>query len=563
MTGHRLAGSKTERPAKGAMTDVELLALPVDTDLTGGARAVRSPLRTRIPGHAAACVSALFAYGVVLHGQLPQFRAGVALTRIEVRVVDGEGRPVRDLSSADFTVKEDGIVQKVELFEAVAADDPNPASAGRVFVFVLGRGRLNAPTNALQALIDFVRSRCLPADQIGVIAYLKAIEPTTDHGAVVRFLETFRARHVRIEGKLRRDRMAQAITAETRALIDGLFEDPALRVRDLAAGAGHNVGKFYDWMYLKQALAYLRVVDGEKHVMIVTERPLINVHLKDKPVENYWIRQAAVARAALSFVHAGGLKAPQTNVGRFSSIQPAFGFEPGFIDDQQWLAEQLGGTATFFQAASRPLAALDQSTRFVYVLGYYPLREVTPDQYRVIEVTTTRPGARLVYRHGYQARPASDESQDYRQVVTEARIDEAAFRLVHPVASVTPGGGKPAVSLRVVKEGIPAASGILRATVIVDPSLIYFKEEGNRYFAELDVRLIADDAQRDIVGERTQRVPLVLTADEFQRSQRRVRPQSLTFDVSVDVTSRPTFLRGVVYQFETDRVVSGQLRLPR
>ena len=199
--------NRATKAGSAAWPPVELALVPAPTGWRS--RAVRTPMRKRISGHAAASVSALFACGVVLHGQLPQFRAGVALTRIEVRVVDGEGRPVRDLSSADFTVKEDGIVQKVELFEAVAADDPNPASAGRVFVFVLGRGQLDAPTNALQALIDFVRSRCLPADQTGVIAYLKAIEPTTDHGAVVRFLETFRARHVRIEGKLRRDRMAK------------------------------------------------------------------------------------------------------------------------------------------------------------------------------------------------------------------------------------------------------------------------------------------------------------------------------------------------------------------
>ena len=55
---------------------------------------------------------------------------------------------------------------------------------------------------------------------------------------------------------------------------------------------------------------------------------------------------------------------------------PLFGFEPGLIKDQQWLADQTGGTATFFEFAEQPLSMLDAATRFQYLLGYYPARDV-------------------------------------------------------------------------------------------------------------------------------------------------------------------------------------------
>jgi hypothetical protein len=44
------------------------------------------------------------------------FRAGVVLVPVDVRVVDAEGKPVTDLTAADFTIFEDGIQQDIEQF---------------------------------------------------------------------------------------------------------------------------------------------------------------------------------------------------------------------------------------------------------------------------------------------------------------------------------------------------------------------------------------------------------------------------------------------------------------
>ncbi|MGE5834766.1 MAG: VWA domain-containing protein [Acidobacteriota bacterium] len=495
--------------------------------------------------------------------QLPQFRAGVALTRVEVRVVDSAGYPVRDLTRDEFVLREDGYEQEIAHFQAVSFDGvPELVAAPRMFLIVLGRGQLEAPTKTLRALTDFVRSKCLPADRVGVVAYLRAIEFTTNHEAVARFLETFRGRHEAIDSKIARDLKTSAMAPDTRASIDALFRDDGLQVRDLAAGAGNNVLRFSDFRFLKAALEYLSVIDGEKHAVFVTQRPFINIAQANTPAQNYWIRQATSARTTLSFIHAGGLKAEPANATKFSRPESPLGFDPGFIDDQEWMANQTGGTATFFQFGDKPLTALDRATRAHYVLGYYPSRAVSPEQYRNIEVTVKRADVRPLYRHGYVAQPRPEEPQDYRRAVTDARLTEGAFRLVDPFPTTSPAMGfKLGMTLKVPSGTSLPTQGPMPAIVSFDPSWVYFRQESAAYVAELDLRLLADDAQRKIVGEINEQLTFRLTADEFERSQRRLRPQSLTFDVVIKVKARPAHLRGVLYQFDSDRTASAQVHL--
>ncbi|HEX7777912.1 MAG TPA: VWA domain-containing protein, partial [Vicinamibacterales bacterium] len=365
----------------------------------------------------------------------PQFRGGVTLVPVEVRVVDKTGAPVTDLTPADFDIKDNGRPQKVELFEAVSLEG---STAGRTFLIVLGRGRLNHPTKVLQALMNFVRSQILPQDRIGVIAYLRAIEPTTDHDALVEFLEAYRTRHEAIDGMLAADLRRAAmgrlrpIRTETRTAIEGLFSATHLSVRDLAGDAGIGVDPYNDFRYLRNGLEYLRTIDGEKHSVFVSEQPFGVGVVENDPLKNFWFRQATAARASLSYIHAGGAPAPAMSRGRLHGGGPLLsGLHPGVVAAYEIVAEQTGGLSSFFQFADKPLTALDRSTRFHYLLGYYPTEPLPSNAYRNIEVAVTRPGLRLLYRHGYVAQPEGERPEDYRRAVTDARLDMGADLLVH------------------------------------------------------------------------------------------------------------------------------------
>ena len=55
--------------------------------------------------------------------QMPVFRAATDLVEVDVSVLDGRRRPVRDLTAADFTILEDGQPRPLETFTFVDLPD--------------------------------------------------------------------------------------------------------------------------------------------------------------------------------------------------------------------------------------------------------------------------------------------------------------------------------------------------------------------------------------------------------------------------------------------------------
>ena len=145
--------------------------------------------------------------------QAPTFRSRATLVPLDVQVLDSGGQPIADLTAADFTVLEDGVPQHISHFlvQHLAAEKfdetrrtPPPASpgadgltlqTGRVFLIVLGRGRLQEPSDGLDALIHFVSHQLLPQDYAAVLAYDRATRFTRDHDILVGVLERFKAKN--------------------------------------------------------------------------------------------------------------------------------------------------------------------------------------------------------------------------------------------------------------------------------------------------------------------------------------------------------------------------------
>jgi VWFA-related protein len=138
--------------------------------------------------------------------QQPTFRAGTSLVPVNVRVIDDHGSPVTNLRQEDFSVFEDGALQPIRLFDAHAL---TPAASGavrqsdaaaamrvlpqerRVFLIVLGRGRLNQVSNGIDAAVAFVGQRLLPQDLVAVLAWNRATAFTTDRAFILEVLHRF------------------------------------------------------------------------------------------------------------------------------------------------------------------------------------------------------------------------------------------------------------------------------------------------------------------------------------------------------------------------------------
>jgi VWFA-related protein len=105
----------------------------------------------------------------------PEFQSLAEVVRVDVSVVDAEGRPVRDLQAEDFSLEEDGVPQTIEAFHAVAplelptaepwtrdrvsTNTPPVASSGRSFTLVFDDIHLS-PRGAERAraiATDFIR----------------------------------------------------------------------------------------------------------------------------------------------------------------------------------------------------------------------------------------------------------------------------------------------------------------------------------------------------------------------------------------------------------------------
>ncbi len=71
--------------------------------------------------------------------------------------------------------------------------------SARIFLIVLGRGRLQYPSKGVDAMIHFVRNRLLPQDQVAVLAFNRATDFTTDRARILDVLERFKRRHEDIE----------------------------------------------------------------------------------------------------------------------------------------------------------------------------------------------------------------------------------------------------------------------------------------------------------------------------------------------------------------------------
>jgi len=117
----------------------------------------------------------------------PRFRAGVDLLPIDVTVVDGQGRPVVDLTSGDFTVFVAGTPRKVVSAEWIpmsglrqvpAETAPEGYSSnrlaanGRLMVLAIDQPNIRVGgVRAIVAALDQFIDRLSASDRLAVVAF--------------------------------------------------------------------------------------------------------------------------------------------------------------------------------------------------------------------------------------------------------------------------------------------------------------------------------------------------------------------------------------------------------
>ncbi len=511
------------------------------------------------------------------------FRSAITMVPVDVRVVDRNGRPVTGLERSDFTILEDGVPQEIAHFEARALTAHPPAAgeatpalrrapggdvAGqdhRIFLILLGRGRLREPSGALDALRQFVGERLLPQDQVAVFAWDRATDFTTDHERIARVLGQFDRVHESIESKLAFHFSGLAayygskdIPADIQADIDAIFEgtpnrrvlrgavsdsvrlesDATRVIADLVSTGTslmtdlplaefvyENARTMQDLGNLYAGLEYLRYLDGEKHLVLVTEKGLFLPREED---DKRIAEAASSARVAIDTVETGGL---------FVGVAPGLlGPTPGQWT-QLWsfgtlraIAELSGGSASVCEYTRQAVERIDDTTRAGYLLAYYPKRVASDGKYRQITVKVNRANMTPVYRHGYEA---TDQFVpfDRRSFLTSTRMMAAA---------------QYGDDLRDIK--VRASATRARVDVQIDASRLTFAPENGARVARLDIAVLPIGRKGRIRDDRWDKIELTLGDAELARYRR----EGLRYSIALPAAANAEKVRVVVYDYAAD-----------
>jgi len=145
----------------------------------------------------------------LLHGQQPTFRSQVDTIEIDAVVTDSSGRPVENLTAADFQLLENGTPQTIHSFGLVtvplvasrpavadAAVQTNTDSDGRLFVIALGNMPAYLALRTRDVLRHFIVDHVAANDLVSIVSIgsstaRDAQDFTADKRLLLRALDSF------------------------------------------------------------------------------------------------------------------------------------------------------------------------------------------------------------------------------------------------------------------------------------------------------------------------------------------------------------------------------------
>jgi len=397
--------------------------------------------------------------------QTPQFRAAVDLVEVDVTVIGRDGKPVTNLSPADFEIRERGVRQRIETIYLVTADpsiaghgSPVTAAAAlppivpgvpvrvlqpRVFIFVFDLTHLSAAgfSRTRTAVRSFLEDGLRPNDLAGIVANGQMLgnRIVSDKPALLGLLDgiaqpnTSRYNDMRQWPRLLSEEEA-AFIAENNEKVRAMALQRACDERpdDCRGPAAFAVEAEIDAksrliasesardgqtaLDVLQTLATgLGRFPGPKQVLLFSEG-YDTLQFTERVTQIAGV--ASRNRVQISTLDARGL----SNDPRFSDFlnaAPVVGTGDLAVlghdtnaDVLTTLALETGGDRVRNRNVLRP--ALDQIERAsgtYYVLGYAP-EQAFDGSYRSIEVKVARPDVTVVARRGYLAARANATARD-------------------------------------------------------------------------------------------------------------------------------------------------------
>ena len=559
--------------------------------------------------------------------QVPVFRSSVTLVPVDVRVTGKDGKPVTDLRQDEFTVTEDGVRQDIRHFslQTLAAEPPAaepPAAdtglalreaainlepqANRIFLIVLGRGKLQEPSRAIDALVGFVRQRLLPQDQVAVFAYNRATTFTRNHQQIARLLERFREMHEQVDfeiglqmsglaaiygsrmiprtlqakidqmfagsGLLASQRVAPADAAASRVDKDALRQTDAqiqkeIEVARAAAAAAAGIPNLTVWSDIDEIQTQMFAdlpLDDFVSSTAQTLQDLGNLygaieylrHFEgEKHIVFFTERGLILPRLEEDEILASAANDARVAIDTVETGGIYVGQPGGESAEGRWsqtfafatlrrVAELTGGVSSIAEPGTTAMSRIDEVTRAGYLLGYYPSNSDWNGAYRKVAVRVSRPGVSVYYRHGYYSRKEL-EPFSRREFITADRIRAAAsFR--REIRDIR---------LRVdasLGKAQDAAGYEMSVAVNISAEKLAFTFVEGVHIGRISIAVFCFDEKGNAIGNSMQTADLKLKDENFQKIIGAGIPYKVRFPVNPGVRR----VRVVVYDFKADLIGS-------
>ena len=480
----------------------------------------------------------------------------------------------------------------------------------RIFLIVLGRGRQVGPVKGVEAAIKFIKERLLPQDQVALLAYNRATDFTSDHTRLVETLERYRKKHEWIEARLLQHFSGlaaayadpTAIPRPIQSEIDAIFKAPGAigsrtadatgivdqaqlsadqrRNRDAMVQAEIAAERIkagtatpFDQMAVDEAnllgadsfdeyveksfttnedlgnlysgVRYLRLLDGEKHLVFISPKGLYLPRLEGA---NSLASLANDARVTVDIIHTYGAPPAQVMNAR-GVIRMAPAFTQTFENaTSRQIATLTGGQMTSMRTGDAFFSRLDTSTRAQYLLGYTPTNTNWDGKYRRIQVKVNRPGAQVLYRHGYLGKQET-APLDRAQYMMYTRV-ASALNLPRELNDVAIELGEPVV------QGT-GNQQMIKVTLRILPGAVALKPVDGVYVGKLEAISFCADRNRRVVGELWHTIDVKLTEENYQRYLR----DGVSAEMQMQLSGEPRYLKTVIYDYTGDRIGSAMREL--
>jgi VWFA-related protein len=512
------------------------------------------------------------------------------LVQVSVVAHDKKGNPVADLKREDFTLRDEGQPQPIQLFSVESNDPPStppPALPPDTFTNRFGQ-QPGVPASITVVLLDGLNT--LLEDQ----AYAR--------DQVIKFLQQLQPQ----------DRVALYTLGQDLRLLHDFTNDASLLVRALARYRGENTPLLpasqpdEQMATLVQLNNFLAGSDERRRVfaldqrvdMTVTALDVIARHLSGLPGrknlvwvsssfpisfgydtldaltppqlsmdQRFYIREAERAARSLSDanvalypVDAQGLVGPNLGTSRPQPLIVPPSLNPrglrypnnsritmpshASIDTMNFLADRTGGRAFYnTNDIKGSIRRAIEDSRVTYVVGYYPDHGKWDGRFRSIKVEVKRAGIQVRARRGYFALP--DEQLDPKQRIQVMR--EAALS---PLDATTM-----ALTVHVNRPTVPG-SRLIRAQLQLDPHDVRLDHDNTRWKGVLDFDFI----QRDPHGKILNATDQVLTLELLENTYTKAMREGFQFSKELEVVNDAAELRVITRDEATGAI--GSVSIP-